>query len=56
MEKIVKFLGSGKIYKYNGKWAVSLNIVDFAVITNIIIPLFKENPGWYKIIRLSWLM
>jgi hypothetical protein len=44
MEKIVKFLGSGKIYKYNGKSAVSLNIVDFAVITNIIIPLFKENP------------
>jgi hypothetical protein len=43
MQKIVEYLGSGKIYKYGGKSAVSLSIVDFKDITNIIIPLFNEN-------------
>ena len=44
MQKIVHYLGSGNIYKYSGKSAVSLTIVDFKDITNIIIPFFNENP------------
>jgi len=46
MQKIVEYLGSGKIYKYAGmqSTAVSLSIVDFKDITNIIIPLLNENP------------
>jgi LAGLIDADG endonuclease len=44
MEKIVEYLGSGKIYKYAGKSAVSLSIVDFKDITYIILPFFNENP------------
>lgn len=44
MEKIVEYLGSGKIYKYAGKSAVSLSIVDFKDITYIIVPFFNENP------------
>jgi LAGLIDADG endonuclease/NADH-Ubiquinone oxidoreductase (complex I), chain 5 N-terminus len=44
MEKIVEYLGSGKIYKYAGKSAVSLSIVDFKDITFIIVPFFNENP------------
>ena len=44
MEKIVEYFGSGKIYKYGGKSAVSLTIVDFADITNIIVPFFNKYP------------
>ena len=44
MQKIVEYLGSGKIYKYAGKSAVSLSIVDFKDITNIIIPFLNQNP------------
>ena len=44
MQIIVEYLGSGKIYKYAGKSAVSLSIVDFKDITNIIIPFLNENP------------
>lgn len=44
MEKIVEYFGSGKIYKYNGRSAVSLIIVDFTNITNVIIPFFNKNP------------
>ena len=46
MQKIVEYLGliSGNIYKYAGKSAVSLTIVDFKDITNIIVPFFNENP------------
>ncbi len=40
MQKIVDYWGSGKIYKYAGKSAVSLTIVDFKHITEIIIPFF----------------
>ena len=43
MEKIVQYLGAGQIYKYT-KSAVHLNIVDFSIITNKIIPLIEENP------------
>lgn len=44
MENLVKYFGCGKIYKYNGKFAVNLTIVDFSDITNIIVPFFKEYP------------
>ena len=44
MQKIVEYLGSGKIYKYAGKSAISLTIVDFKDITNILVPFFNENP------------
>ena len=45
MEKIVEFFGSGKIYKYGGgKSAISLTIVDFTDITNIILPFFNKYP------------
>lgn len=40
MEKIVEYFGSGKLYKYSGKSAVSLSIVDFADITNKIVLFF----------------
>jgi len=33
-----------KIYKYAGKSALSLSIVDFKDITNIIIPFLNKNP------------
>jgi LAGLIDADG endonuclease len=39
-ENILKSLGSGKIYKYNGQEAVSLTIVKFKDLTDIIIPFF----------------
>jgi hypothetical protein len=44
MQKIVEYLGSGKIYKYAGKSAISLTIVDFKDITNILVPFLDENP------------
>jgi hypothetical protein len=44
MEKIIEYFGSGKIYKYSGKSAVSLSIVDITDITNIIVPFFNKNP------------
>jgi len=44
MQKIAEYLGSGKIYKYAGKSAVSFTIVDFKDITNILVPFFNENP------------
>lgn len=44
MEKILEYFGSGKIYEYNGKSAVSLTVVDMKVITNIIVPFFNKNP------------
>jgi hypothetical protein len=44
MQKIVEFLGSGKIYKYAGKSEVSLTIVDFKDISNKLVPFFNVNP------------
>ena len=44
MGNIVKYFGSGKVYKYNGKAAVNLTIVKFSDITDIIIPFFNKNP------------
>jgi hypothetical protein len=62
MECLIKYLGSGTIYKYPEKPAVSLTIVKFSDITNIIIPLFDKNPllgvklldylDWCKIAKL----
>ena len=46
----LKYFGSGKIYKYSGKSAVSLSIVDFTEITNIIVPFFLKLYNWYKTI------
>ena len=42
MDKVLQYLGGGQIYNYT-KSAVHLNIVDFSLITNKIIPLFEEN-------------
>jgi hypothetical protein len=44
MELILKLFGTGNIYKYNGKYAVSLTIIKTSDIINIIIPFFKEYP------------
>lgn len=44
MQKMVDYWGSGKIYKYAGKSAVSLTILDFKDITDIIIPFLNKNP------------
>jgi hypothetical protein len=44
MESIIKYLGTGKIYKYPGKLAVSITIVKFTDITEIIIPFFSKYP------------
>jgi hypothetical protein len=44
VEEIIEYLRSGKIYKYGGKSALSLNIVDFYDITYNIIPSFDKNP------------
>lgn len=33
----------GKIYKYNGKNAFSLSVVDFNDITEKVIPLFNSS-------------
>lgn len=62
MEYLIKYLGSGKIYKYPRNAAVSLTIVKFSDITNTIIPFFEKNPllgvklfdylDWCKIAKL----
>jgi len=44
IEKLVEYFGAGKAYKYSGKHAVSLTVVDFTDITNIIIPFFDKTP------------
>jgi hypothetical protein len=43
MENIAKYLGSGKIYKYPNKSAVSLTIVKLSDIHSIVIPFFNKN-------------
>jgi len=43
MENIAKYLGSGKIYKYPNKPAVSLTIVKLSDIHSIVIPFFNKN-------------
>lgn len=44
MEKLVEYFGSGKVYKYGGKSAVSLTILDFTEITNVIVPFLNKKP------------
>ena len=44
MQKIVEFLGAYKIYKYAGKSAISLTIVDCKDSTHIVVPFLDENP------------
>jgi hypothetical protein len=44
MEYLIKYLGSGKIYKYSGKPAVVLTIFKFPDINNKFIPFFEQNP------------
>ena len=43
-ECLIKYLGSGKVYKYPGKSAVVLTIFQFSDITDIIIPFFEKYP------------
>lgn len=44
MQKIAEYFGSGKIYKYAGKSALSLSLVDFKDITDVLIPFLNKNP------------
>jgi LAGLIDADG endonuclease len=44
MESIIKYLGIGKIYKYPGKLVVSINIIKYTDITEVIIPFFNKYP------------
>ena len=44
LENIIKYWNTGNIYKYNGKSAVVLTIVNFTDITNIIVPFFNKYP------------
>jgi hypothetical protein len=44
MENLMKYLGTGTIYKYSGKSAIVLTIFNFSDITKIIIPFFEKNP------------
>nr|AYE93362.1 LAGLIDADG homing endonuclease [Termitomyces sp.] len=43
MEHIIKYLGSGKIYKYPKTPAVNVTIINFSDITNILIPFFEKK-------------
>ena len=63
MVVLVKYLGSGKIYKYPGKPAVVLTIFNFSDINNLIIPFVEKNPllavklinylDWCKVAKLK---
>jgi len=44
MELITKYLNSGKIYRLDKRPMVSLTIVKYSDITNLIIPFFKKYP------------
>jgi len=62
MELISKYLNSGNIYKLDKRPMVSLTIVKYSDITNLIIPFFKKYPvlgikqndfsDWCKITKL----
>lgn len=43
LEVLIRYLGTGSIYKYPNQPAVCLTVVNFSDITNIIIPLFDKN-------------
>lgn len=44
VENIVKYLGTGKIYKYPDKLALSLTILKLSDINEKIIPFFNKYP------------
>ena len=44
MQNIISFIGSGSIYKYPTKPAVSITVVNFSDITDKIIPFFDKYP------------
>lgn len=44
MELIIKYLGTGKIYKNNKNSVVTLTVHKFEDINKIIIPFFKNYP------------
>jgi len=44
MKLLIKYLGSGSIYKNTNTLVVSLTISKFLIINKTIIPIFKENP------------
>lgn len=44
MNKIVEYFNTGKVYNYNGRSAISITIVDFTAITEILIPFFEKYP------------
>ena len=62
MELLVKYFGSGMIYKYSNNNAVSITISNFTDITETIIPFFNNNPllgikyfdyiDWVKVVKL----
>ena len=62
MELISKYLNSGNIYKLDYRPMVSLTIVKYSDITNLIIPFFTKYPvlgikqndfsDWCKIAKL----
>lgn len=57
MECLIKYLGSGKLYRYPGeKPAVVLTLTKFSDIIKIIIPFFEKNPllGIKKLDFLDW--
>ena len=52
----MKYLGSGKLYKYSGKPAVVYTVFKFSEITNLIIPFFEKYPilGVKQLDYLDW--
>ena len=44
IDLLIKYLGSGKIYKGSKNRVVSLTIYKFSDIINLIIPFFEQNP------------
>lgn len=56
MEQLIKYLGSGKIEKDSRKPLVSLTIIKFSDIINVIIPFFDKYSinGVKHIDYLDW--
>ena len=44
MESLIKYLDSGKLYKYSLRPAVVLTVFNFSLIINKIIPFFEKYP------------
>ena len=56
MESLIKYLGSGRLYKYSGKPAVVLTVFKFSDVINNIIPFFEKYPilGVKQLDYLDW--